>query len=126
MNNSIETSIKTLRLSKKAFQLWKPKLKTETLLLAIEQIEPILKEYMVENDILRLELDVEDKSVVALEPIPNGQRDFWVKQWLRNKLSTEKLIGMMDERFEWVEYCDIGVFLDSVEWWLKEKANMND
>lgn len=126
MNTSIETNLKTLRLSKKAFQLCKPKPKTETLLLALEQIEPILKEYMVENDVLRLELDVGDRSVVALEPIPNGQRDFWVKQWLKNKLPTEKLIEIMDERFEWVEYCDVAVFLDGVEWWLKEKANMND
>jgi regulator of replication initiation timing len=122
LNNA--TSIKTLRLTKLAFAKVKPtsEHKRETLLLAFEQIKPILKEYMKENHILAIELDLKNRKYLVLEPIPNVERNFWVEQWLSGELSTRRFKAQLKRRFQWVQFLSFSDFLSGVEAWLMGKV----
>jgi len=106
-----------IQLTKKAFSL--PEAKRETLTYAFQQVKPILKEYMDENGILQLELDLKKKTAFVLEPIPNGERNLWIRLWLKGECSTRKLRERMKQRFQWVEYLSFCDFLEGVESWLR-------
>jgi regulator of replication initiation timing len=118
-----KSHLKTLLLTKKAFTNVKPKSKhqTETLAYAFEQIKPILKKYMNENQILQLEINLKNKHALALEPIDNAERQFFIESWLNNEISTKKLTEKLKQRFQWVEYLNFSDFLCSVESWLKSE-----
>jgi hypothetical protein len=122
LNNG--TSIKTLRLTKLAFAKVKPtsEHKRETLLLAFEQIKPILKEYMKENQILAIDLDLKKRKYLVLEPIPNVERNFWVEEWLSGELSNKQFKKKLKQRFQWVQYLSFCDFLSGVEAWLMGKV----
>ena len=109
--------LQTLRLSIKAFELRKPK--RETLSYAFHRIEPILKEYMMFTKKLELEVDLNNKHCLVFESIPNGERQFWVEQWLNNELLTEQLSERLKPRFQWAEYLGSADFLKGVELWLR-------
>jgi hypothetical protein len=124
MKLNSESHIKALRLSKLAFAKVKPtsEHKKETLLLAFEQIKPILKEYMKENHVLAVELDLKNRKYLALEPIPNVERNFWVEQWLNGELSTRRFKAQLKRRFQWVQFLSFSDFLSGVEAWLMGKV----
>jgi len=121
MDTRALSSLKTLLLSMKAFTNVKPKSKhqTETLAYAFEQIKPILKKYMDENQILQLEINLKNKHALALEPIDNAERQFFIESWLNNEISTKKLTEKLKQRFQWVEYLSFSDFLCGVESWLR-------
>jgi regulator of replication initiation timing len=123
MKLNSESQIKALRLSKLAFAKVKPtsEHKRETLLLAFEQIKPILKEYMKENHVLAVELDLKNRKYLALEPIPNAERNFWVEQWLSGELSTRRFKAQLKRRFQWVQFLSFSDFLSGVEAWLENR-----
>jgi len=106
MKLNSESQIKALRLTKLAFAKVKPtsQKKRETLALCFEQIKPILKEYMKENHILAIELDLKNRKCLVLEPIPNVERNFWVEQWLSGELSTRRFKAQLKRRFQWVQF----------------------
>jgi len=120
-SKTIRDTLKVVYLSKKAFEKLKPtsKHRRETLAYAFEQLKPILKEYMKENHILALEIDLKTKHALALEPIHNGEREAWLEMWLNNDVSTEKLEKRMRLRFQWCEYLSFADFLEGVELWLR-------
>ena len=124
MNTNVATDLKTLRLTRKAFTNVKgtSKHKIETRAYAFEQIKPILKEYMEENHILKLEVNLKRKTAVALEPILNGERDLWIRLWLNGEVSTKQLRKRMKQHFQWVQYLSFNDFLESMKYWLREKA----
>lgn len=124
MNTNVSATLKTLRLTRKAFTNVKgtSKHKIETRALAFEQIKPILKEYMDENHILQLDLNLKDKTALALEPIDNGERDLWIRLWLHGDCSTRKLRKRMKQRFQWSQYLSFNDFLEGMEYWLKQKS----
>lgn len=113
-----ENNLKVIQLTKKTFQLRKCKL--ITLHYAIEQIEPILKKYMENKDVLKITFDLRKKHVLALEPIENCERNMWIRLWLDNEFSTEKLVENMKHNYQWVEYVSISDFLNGIETWIKE------
>jgi hypothetical protein len=123
MKLNSESQIKALRLSKLAFAKVKPtsEHKRETLLLAFEQIKPILKEYMKENHVLAVELDLKNRKYLVLEPIPNVERNFWVEQWLSGELSTRRFKAQLKRRFQWVQFLSFSDFLSGVEAWLENR-----
>jgi len=123
MKLDVQRQIKTLRLSKNAFDKVKPtsEHKRETLALAFEQIKPILKKYMEENNILAIELDLKNRKYLVLEPIPNAERNFWVEQWLNGKLSTRRFKTQLKRRYQWVQYLSFSNFLSGVESWLENR-----
>jgi len=111
-----------LHLTMKAFQLHG--VLRRTLILTFEQIKPILKRYMKENHVLRLEVNLKNKHAFALEPICNGEREAWLRLWLNDEISTKQLRKRMKERFQWVEYLNFADFLNDVEAWLKLKERV--
>jgi hypothetical protein len=117
------TKIKALRLTRLAFAKVKPtsQKKRETLALCFEQIKAILKEYMKENHVLAIELDLKNRKCLVLEPIPNVERNFWVEQWLSGELSTRRFKALLKRRFQWVQYLSFSDFLNGVEAWLENK-----
>jgi regulator of replication initiation timing len=123
MKLNSESQIKALRLSKLVFAKVKPtsEHKRETLLLAFEQIKPILKEYMKENHVLAVELDLKNRKYLALESIPNVERNFWVEQWLSGELSTRRFKAQLKRRFQWVQFLSFSDFLSGVEAWLENR-----
>jgi len=124
MNTNVSAALKTLRLTRKAFTnvKGKTKHKIETRALAFEQIKPILKQYMEENHILQLDLNLKDETAFALEPVGNGERDLWIRLWLHGDCSTRKLRKRMKQRFQWSEYPSFNDFLNGMEFWLKQKS----
>lgn len=115
------TDLKLVESTKKAFQLRKCKL--ITLHYVVEQIEPILKEYMENKSILKVTFDLKKKHVLALEPIENCERGLWVQLWLDNEFSTEKLIEEMKHNYQWVQYTNISNFLEDIEAWIKKEQS---
>jgi hypothetical protein len=123
MKLNSESQIKALCLTKLAFAKVKPtsEHKRETLLLAFEQIKPILKEYMKENHVLAIDLDLKNRKYLVLEPIPNAERNFWVEEWLSGELSTRRFKAQLKRRFQWVQYLSFSDFLSGVEVWLENR-----
>ena len=121
MKLDIESQIKALRLTKLAFAKVKPTSKHKRETLAFEQIKPILKEYMKENHILAIELNLRSRKYLVLEPIPNAERNFWVEQWLCGEVSTRRFKAQLKQRFQWVQYLSFSDFLSGVEAWLENK-----
>jgi regulator of replication initiation timing len=123
MKLNTESQIKALRSTKLAFAKVKPtsEHKKETLALAFERIKPILKEYMKENHILAIELDLKNRKYLVLEPIPNDERNFWVEQWLNGELPNKQLKKKLKQRFQWVQYLSFSDFLSGVEAWLENR-----
>jgi len=123
MKLDIESQIKALRLTKLAFAKVKPtsKHKRETLALAFEQIKPILKEYMKENHILAIELNLRSRKYLVLEPISNAERNFWVEQWLNGEVPTRRFQAQLKQRFQWAQYLSFSDFLSGIEAWLENK-----
>lgn len=117
-----ENVLQTLCLSIKAFEL--QKCKRETLAYAFHQVEPILKEYMESTNKYELEVDLKNKHCLVFEPVENGERQFWVEQWLDNELSSERLTERLKTRYQWVEYLSFADFLCGVEAWLKLKERV--
>jgi len=114
-----KADLKLVGSTKKAFQLRKCKL--ITLHYTIEQIEPILKKYMENKDILKVTFNLRKKGVLALEPIQNCERAMWVQLWLDDEFSTEKLVENMKHTFQWVEYVSISDFLSGIEAWIEKE-----
>ena len=123
MKLNSESQIKALRSTKLAFAKVKStsKTKRETLALTFEQIKPILKEYMRENHVLAVELDLKNRKYLALESIPNVERNFWVEQWLSGELSTRRFKAQLKRRFQWVQFLSFSDFLSGVEAWLENR-----
>lgn len=110
-------SVKALDYTMKAFKL--RKVKRETLILAFEQIKPLLERYMKENYVSAIRLDLETKHLSALEPISNAERHFWLEEWLNSEISTRQLKKRMKQHYHWVEYVSFSDFLSGVESWLR-------
>ena len=115
-------SLRTLHLTIKAFRQLKPtsKHKRETLYYAFEQLKPLLKRYMKENHVLAIRLDLQTKHLLALEPINNAERQFWIDEWLNNEVSTRQLKKRMKQSHKLTEYLGFSDFLSGVESWLSE------
>jgi hypothetical protein len=125
LKNKDFDELKALQKSRLAFQKVKPTSfhKRETLAYAFEQIKPILKKYMNENQILQLEINLKNKRAFTLEPIDKFERQFFVDSWLNNEISTKELKDKLGKRFQWVEYLNFADFLSGVENWLIQKKN---
>lgn len=118
-----KADLKLLESTKKAFQLCKCKL--ITLHYVVEQIEPILKRYMENKDVLKVTFDLRKKDVLALEPIENCERDLWVQLWLDDELSTEELVERMKYTYQTVQYTNVSDFLGDIEAWIKREQSRN-
>jgi len=121
MKLDIESQIKALRLTKLAFAKVKPTSKHKRETLAFEQIKPILKEYMKENHILAIELNLRSRKYLVLEPISNAERNFWVEQWLNGEVPTRRFQAQLKQRFQWAQYLSFSDFLSGIEAWLENK-----
>lgn len=119
-----EDFLSRVELAEKAFSLRKAK--RETLAYAFQQIKPVLEEYMKENCVLELEVNLEDGDFETVEAISHGEREMWVSMWLKGELSTKQLLkAIRDFRKFHVQRVSHGYgfdgFLREVESWLKEK-----
>jgi len=74
-----------------------------------------IRHYMRQKGILEVEFNYKNNTVLALEPVKHGERQFWIDQWLKKELSNKKLLEKLHEQLQWVEYIDIQTFLESVE-----------
>jgi len=118
--------LNALRKSIIAFEKIKPtsKHKRETLYYAYEQVKPLIKRYMKANNILALEVDTQTFECMALEPVQNFERNFFVERWLEGNLSTREFKRRLKQRFQWVGYFSFADFLRGVEAWLvKQKES---
>jgi hypothetical protein len=102
-----------LKLSIKAFKL--RRVKHDTLIMAFEQIKPILERYMEKNQIPYIRVDLKTKEALVVEPIPNAFRQFWVDRWLDGECSTEELKERMNCRFQNTHYLNFADFLQNLE-----------
>jgi hypothetical protein len=126
LKNKDFDELKALQKSRLAFQKVKPTSfhKRETLAYAYEQVKPLIKRFMGENNVLALEVNLRTKRALALEPIQKVERQFFVDSWLNNEISTKELKGKLKHRFyHWVEYLNFSDFLSGVENWLTQKKN---
>ena len=127
LKNKDFDELKALQKSRLAFQKVKPTSfhKRETLAYAYEQVKPLVKRFMRENNVLALEVNLKTKHVLALalEPIQNFERQFFVDSWLNNEISTKELKDKLGKRFQWVKYLNFSDFLSGVENWLTQKKN---
>jgi len=89
----------------------------------LARLDSILERYMVENEILAIEIDLKKKQCMVLEPIANAERQFWVEEWLRGELPTRRLQKKLKERFQWVLYVSFFDFLKKVETWLRKRGS---
>jgi len=112
-----------LKLTIQAFEKVKPTSakKRETLALCFEQVTPILKEFMEANNIPYIEVDLETRRALVVEPIPNAIKQVWIEQWLNGELSTEQLKEWLNCKFQNTHYLNFADFLKDVEFWLYEK-----
>jgi hypothetical protein len=106
-----------LNLTIKAFKL--RRVKHDTLIMAFEQIKPILERYMEKNQISYIKVDLKTKEALVVEPIPNAVRQFWVNEWLEGECSTEELKKWMDCRFQNTHYLNFADFLETIKSQLK-------
>jgi hypothetical protein len=125
LKNKDFDELKALQKSRLAFQKVKPTSfhKRETLAYAYEQVKPLIKRFMRGNNVLALQVNLRTKHALALEPIQNFERQFFVDSWLDNEISTKELKGKFEKRFQWVEYFNFADFLSGVENWLIQKKN---
>ncbi|MEM5867749.1 MAG: hypothetical protein QXG39_07505 [Candidatus Aenigmatarchaeota archaeon] len=112
-----------LALTITAFDKVKPtsRKKRETLALCFEQVKGILKDFMREKGIPLVEVNLETKEALVVEPIPNMIKQAWVQEWLNGELSTEQFEKWLNCKFQNTHYVNFADFLRDVEAWLLEK-----
>lgn len=86
--------------------------------------EKQIRQYIHEKGIQEVEFDFESDLVFTIEPILHGEQQFWINQWLKNELSSEKLLEKLLKRFQLVEYIHTATFLEGVRLWLQETLNI--